>query len=74
MSNFSIDSLYSSLSTGLETQGNKLADMVANADPSDMTQMMQVQMQESKYELFIKLGSSLTADIKNAISSICQKN
>ena len=74
MSNFSIDSVYTALSKGLEEQGNKLADMVENADPSDMTQMMKVQMQESKYELYIKLGSSLTADLKNAVSSICQKN
>ena len=74
MSNFSIDSIYNALSKGIDTQGDKLADMVKNADPSDMTQMMKLQMEESKYEMAIKIGSALTSDLKNAVSAIAQKS
>ena len=74
MTTLSIDSIYNALSKGIEQQGSDLADMVKNADPSDMTQMMKLQMEESKYEMAIKIGSALTSDLKNAISSIAQKS
>ena len=74
MSNLNIDSIFSAMRKGIDAEGDKLADMVKNADTSDMTQMMKLQMEESKYELSIKTASALTSDLKNAISAIVQKS
>ncbi|MCY4363354.1 MAG: hypothetical protein OXE42_14455 [Gammaproteobacteria bacterium] len=74
MSGLNIDSVFNSMMSGIDEQSQKVSDMVANADVSDMTQMMKLQMEESKYELAIKIGSTLTSDLKNAISAIAQKS
>lgn len=74
MSGLNIDSVFNSMMSGIDEQSQKVSDMVANADVSDMTAMMKLQMEESKYELAIKIGSTLTSDLKNAISAIAQKS
>ena len=74
MSAVSIDTVFNSLAQNIDTQGQKVTDLVQNADVSDMTAMLRLQMEQSKYELAIKIGSTLTSDMKNAVNSIAQKS
>ena len=74
MSNLSINSIAGAMTPGIDSQSNKITNMLKHADVTNMAQMMQLQMEESKYELAVKISSSLISDLKNAVSSIAQKS
>ncbi len=73
MSGFSIDNISSQMNNSIQSQESDLESMVADADVTNMADMLKLQMKTSKYELTIKIASSLANNLKNTISQIANK-
>lgn len=68
-----IDSAVNSVAGHLSDEEKKIDDMMKNMDPSNVQDMMQLQMEYSKYSMEEETVASLVSAIKKMIDNITQR-
>ena len=68
-----IDSAVNSISGHVSEEENKIADMEKNMDPSNVQDIMKLQMEYSKYSMEEETMASLVSAIKKMVDNITQR-
>ena len=68
-----IDSAVSGIATQVEKEEGTISDMSKNMDPSNVQDMMKLQMEYSKYSMEEETMAALVSAIKKMVDSITQR-
>ena len=68
-----IDSAVSGISAQVNKEEDKIADMSKNMDPSNVQDVMKLQMEYSKYSMEEETVAALVSAVKKMIDNITQR-
>ena len=68
-----IDDAISGISQQVDKEETKIADMSKNMDPSNVQDVMQLQMEYSKYSMEEETVAALVSAIKKMVDNITQR-
>ena len=68
-----IDSAVGAISSQVNKEESKIADMSKNMDPSNVKDVMELQMEYSKYSMEQETMAALVSSIKKMIDNITQR-
>lgn len=68
-----LNSISASFSKGLQTQDDKLTEMLDSIDPSDPVAMLNLNMEVQTYMTTLNLEATMQKDLMDAVRQIVQK-
>ncbi len=68
-----IDSAIGGITSQVNKEESKIADMSKNMDPSNVQDVMQLQMEYSKYSMEEETVAALVSSVKKMIDNITQR-
>ncbi len=68
-----IDSAIGGIASQVNKEESKIADMSKNMDPSNVQDVMQLQMEYSKYSMEEETVAALVSSVKKMIDNITQR-